>query len=153
MAEEKSPARISLRHIAKIRSEMRKVMKKSKISKKVSYKNYYYMNSSEISSRNIYDVINENNERDNYVVEFWEAANVIEIELREKSSIDIEQLNMFRDDEDKKFLEAHEIKVIYDIKTDTEHQEDMMKIFKSVVSKIGGFVCSDSDDFMPILIK
>ena len=86
-------------------------------------------------------------------IEFWEAADVIEIELGEKSSIDIEKLSMFRDVDDKKFLDTHNVNVIYGIKTDSEHREDMEKIFRVVVGKIGGFVCSDSDDFMPIFIR
>jgi len=124
--------------------------KKVKTTKKSSYIDCYYMNTNEISSRDLYEAISEVAKN---MIEFWEAANVIEIELGEKASIDIEKLPMFRDEDDKKFLETHNVNVIYGIKTDSEHREDMEKIFRDVVGQIGGFVCSDSDDFMPIFIK
>ena len=152
MAEEKSPVRISLRLFAINRSEMRISMKnkKAKNTKKSSYIDCYYMNTNEIGSRDLYEAISEVAKNK---IEFWEAADVIEIELGEKSSIDIEKLSMFRDGDDKKFLDTHNVNVIYGIKTDSEHREDMEKIFRDVVGKIGGFVCSDSDDFMPIFIR
>lgn len=119
-------------------------------NKKKLYIDSYYMSINDITTRDLYQIIST---VPKVKAEFWEAADVIEIELDEKASIDIEKLSLFKGEDDKKFLDEYGVKNIYAIKTDDLHKDIMLKIFKEVVAEMGGFVCSDSDDFMPFYIK
>ena len=124
--------------------------KKIKNEIKKSFIDCYYMTQKQITTAEIYGVIKKMKEIKS---ECWEAAGVIEIELEEKCSIDIETLGMFKGEDDKIFLDKNNIRAIFSVKTDLGNKDKMIEIFKKVVSDLGGFVCSDSDDFKPFLVK
>lgn len=122
--------------------------KKFKNEAKKSFVDCYYMTQSNISVSEIYEIIKEE-----YQAEYWEIAGVIEVELGEKSSIDIEEISMFKSDEDKIFIDKNNVVAIFSIKTDSDNKDKMIGIFRKVVAKLGGFVCSDTEDFKPLLVK
>lgn len=117
---------------------------------KKSYVDCFYMCDKEITSVDLYDIIKNDT---GIHIEIWADAGVIEIELGEKSSIDVETLQMFRSETDRAFLEKNDIKSIFSLKTDSEHMEMLKRIFSKVINQMGGFICSDSDDFTPIILK
>lgn len=124
--------------------------KKLKNDMRKTFVDCYYMTENEISVRDICEVIKKIK---GITYECWEAAGVIEIELEEKCSVDIETLDMFKSEEDKMFLNKNNIKTIFSIKTDSDHKDKMIEIFRKVVFDLGGFVCSDSDDFKPFWVE
>lgn len=122
-----------------------------RITKK--YLDYYYMAVDEIGAKELYEVICNAGHEVSERIELWDAADVLEIETDEKSSIDIEKIPWFNNEDDKKFLESNGIKSIFSIKTDEPNRQRMIDIFKLVISSLGGFVCSDTDNFMPYIVQ
>lgn len=125
--------------------------KKDKVTK--IFLDCYYMTENEIGTKEIYEVLTDSEREVTERIEFWDLADVLEIELNEKSSIDIEKIPYFKNETDKEFLEAKGIKSIFAIKTDEQNKKRMTEIFKLVINRLGGFVCSDTDDFMPYLVQ
>ena len=125
--------------------------KKDKVTK--IFLDCYYMTENEIGTKEIYEVLTGSEREVTERIEFWDLADVLEIELNEKSSIDIEKMPYFKNEADKEFLETKGIKSIFAIKTDEQNKKRMTEIFKLVINRLGGFVCSDTDDFMPYLVQ
>lgn len=134
--------------------------KKNKKNKKTSekpikeYMDVYYMTSEELKIRFLYDnLINSlTKQNSQFDVHLWEEVGVIEVTTSEKSGMDIEYVaDEFQDEEDVRFLEENKIKTIYSIKLDKKDISTLLVVFESVLHELGGFLCSDSDDFMPIL--
>lgn len=131
---------------------MAKAKKKSKNNVK-KYLSCYYMAKEPIGVREIAEIIKEQLPQVTEKMEFWEAAEVIEIETGEKCSIDIEKIELFQEEEDQKFLRKHGINSIFAINTEESNLEQITKIFGCVIKKHSGFVCMDSQDFMPYLVQ
>lgn len=117
------------------------------------YLNYYYMSPTELSAKELSAVILARVPQYKEQLECWDAAGVIEIELGEKSSIDIEKLPLFEDEADQKFLKKHQIQSIFSIQLLDDDLEQLKTIFSAVVSDLGGFVCADTENFQPYLIS
>ena len=131
---------------------MAKEKKKSKkITKK--YLSCYYMAREEIGVKEIAEEIKEHLPSIAEKMEFWEAAEVIEIEMGEKSSIDIEKIELFEDEEDQAFLKKQSICCIFAINTEESNLPQIKEVFGWVIKKYPGFVCSDSVDFLPYILS
>ncbi len=117
------------------------------------YLNYYYMTSADTSAKALADAILSRLPAYTEKLECWDGAGVLEIELDAKSSIDIEKLELFEDENDRKFLTKYQIQSIFSIQTTDVHLEELKTIFTAAVSVLGGFVCADTEDFQPFLIK
>ena len=113
---------------------------------------FYYMAVDEVTAQNLFDVIKDM-ELFSQKAALWDAAQVIEVQTDEKHSIDIEKIDFFRDEQDQKFLEEHNVKHIYSIRIDESDENNMILIFKKIIEKLGGFVCPDTEDFMPVVVK
>lgn len=125
--------------------------KKEKVTK--IFLDCYYMSENEIGTKQIYEVLTDSEQDVTERIEFWDMAEVLEIEINEKSSIDIEKIPYFKNETDRTFLEVNGIRSIFAIKTDEQNKQRMIEIFKLVINRLGGFVCSDTDDFMPYLVS
>lgn len=125
--------------------------KKEKVTK--IFLDCYYMSENEIGTKQIYEVLTDSEREVTERIEFWDMAEVLEIEINEKSSIDIEKIPYFKNETDRTFLEVNGIRSIFAIKTDEQNKQRMIEIFKLVINRLGGFVCSDTDDFMPYLVQ
>lgn len=125
--------------------------KKEKVTK--IFLDCYYMSENEIGTKQIYEVLTDSERDVTERIEFWDMAEVLEIEINEKSSIDIEKIPYFKNETDRTFLEVNGIRSIFAIKTDEQNKQRMIEIFKLVINRLGGFVCSDTDDFMPYLVR
>ena len=87
-----------------------------------------------------------------YSVQFWEEAGVIEVELGEKTSIDIEAVSADLGDEySNAFVAAHQVNSVYYISFRQEDTEICMAVLKRLPAISGGFICADSEDFQPII--
>ena len=120
---------------------------KKKPVKKTMY--FYYMTDNEISVREISEVVMEEKKKQE-VVEVWDEAQVIEISTIDKRTIDIEMMELFQGENDKKFLDNNNVKCIFSIRTEEEDVNRVSDIFKKVTKEYSGFVCSDSEDFKRI---
>lgn len=125
--------------------------KKDKVTK--IFLDCYYMTENEVGTKEIYEVLTDSEREVTERIEFWDMADVLEIEINEKTSIDIEKIPCFKNETDRAFLEAKSIKSIFAIKTDEQNKKRMIEIFELVINRLGGFVCSDTDDFMPYLVQ
>ena len=116
------------------------------------YLNYYYMSTADLSAKALSTAILNNLPQYKEQLECWDAAGVIEIELGEKSSIDIEKLPLFEDESDQKFLKKHQIQSIFSIQLLDSDLDSLKAIFTAVTINLGGFVCADTENFQPYLI-
>ena len=82
----------------------------------------------------------------------WEAAGVLEIELTEAKSIDIEQTQVdLRDEYSNEFLQSHQVEALFYVTIDPENYEAVEQIMKTVVAQTGGFFCGDTENFEPVV--
>jgi len=116
------------------------------------YLNYYYMSTADLSAKSLSTAILNSLPQYKEQLECWDAAGVVEIELGEKSSIDIEKLPLFEDESDQKFLKKHQIQSIFSIQLLDSDLDSLKAIFTAVTIDLGGFVCADTDNFQPYLI-
>lgn len=86
-----------------------------------------------------------------YSVQYWEEAGVIEVELGEKTSIDIEMIDTdLGDDYSNAFVAEHAVTSVYYISFRKEDYEICMDVLKKVRNTAGGLICGDTEDFLPI---
>ena len=80
--------------------------------------------------------------------------NVFNIEVREGDGIDFEAIDIqdtFVDSSDLSFIKNREIHTIFSFSA-TENQIEALKPYmKEITDLFGGFACSDSEDFQPIV--
>ncbi|MBQ7358585.1 MAG: hypothetical protein IJW63_00635 [Lachnospiraceae bacterium] len=120
---------------------------------KKQYIDMYYMNSREISVKEIYECLLNDKPELKECVEYWEEAGVLEIMVGEDGSIDMEMLELSEDELADEFLFSNKIICVYSVHTNTELLQELKALFGIVVEKHGGMLCSDTADFQPILVK
>lgn len=126
--------------------------KTKKPEKNVSIEQYfYYMAEGDISVGDLYQVVIRSNELA-AKTEVWLEAEVIEIGTGEKAGIYLEKADMFDEEDDLRFVTEHHVKTIYSLCAQNSDIDIVRKVFAEVVDTIGGFVCSDTDDFMPVIV-
>jgi len=112
---------------------------------------WFYMNSKDVTVRMIYDILKENTK---LPMEIWEEANVLEIELSEKESVDFEPLKpYFKDEAGDAFLKEHSIKTLFMVTFPPTHYEKVKELMTLILNVCDGFFCADSDDFTPAIHK
>ncbi len=135
--------------------EMRWYNMSNKNKKQIKeYSDLFYMACQNLEIRQLYNCIEQSLSEETIKndVQLWEAAGVMEISLSEESGIDIEYLDGgFGAEEDLQFLEKNMVQSIYSIKSEKKNVNMVIKIFEPVLQELGGFICSDTDNFMPIL--
>lgn len=87
-------------------------------------------------------------------LDVWEAMGVFSLEPREGDSVDFEEIDIketFVDSSDLAFLKNRQIHSIFGFRA-TENQIEALKPYiKEMTEIFGGFACSDSDDFQPVV--
>lgn len=84
-------------------------------------------------------------------VHIWPEIGIMEITLKDKEVVDVETMDGFmNDEEDLKFMEEHNIVSVYAITVNETAFEGVRKCVETWASAFGGFLCTDSDDFLPI---
>ena len=117
------------------------------------YTDLYYMNAIEVGVKEICDSLTEAKPELRNCIECWEEAGVLEILIREESSIDIENLELSKEELEDEFLSSNHILCVYSVHADSSVISDVKVAFEVIVGKHGGMLCSDTPDFQPILVK
>ena len=109
----------------------------------------FYMSKQPITAREIGLILSK---EFGQKTELWEELQIIEWITEFGHSIDIEQTS--KDafaEEDLAFLEEHQAATIYSISALDTDLPLIRKCFAKIAAKAGGFLCSDTDDFLPLL--
>lgn len=127
-------------------------MKKKKPQKAVKAKikeilEFYYMIPGETNVKNLSGLIESIPEEQ---VEIWTELNLMEIVMTSDSLIFQDAWSCFEDPLDLAFFKEHEIGTIYHMSFEKDDLALVKTVMKELISKAGGFVASDSDDFLPI---
>ena len=129
-----------------------KNQKKKPEKKPVTEQYLYYMAVKPVTITELYELLMQE-ELCNGHMELWVQAEVIEITTGEKAGIDIEKAEPFDDEEDVAFLRHHKIERVYSLHVQNESIETVKQIFKPVIGHTGGLLCSDTADFMPVILR
>ena len=112
---------------------------------------WFYMTPQPVKAEEIYEALKGQPGIEE--IELWSDAGILEIVLGEKSSMDVEPLaeNYLKDEFSLAFLEAHEVTPRFYISFRPEEYQKAETVMKTLVSKLGGLIAGDSEDFEPIL--
>lgn len=127
--------------------------KEKKIGVKKQYLDLYYMIPETVGAKELAEALKEAAPEYAEHLECWDVAGVLEIMVGEDGSIDFEMLELSEDELQDDFLQAHKINAVYLVHTDSDKIDELKKVVKHCMDKFGGLLCSDSKDFMPIILQ
>lgn len=108
---------------------------------------WLYVTTADIDVRRIVDALPT--ELD---IELWEEAGVLEINLGEKQSIDMEHVKIHPKDElTRSFVEEHGCSEVYLVTFAPEIYGQAKEIMQKILAECGGLFCGDTEDFAPIM--
>lgn len=82
--------------------------------------------------------------------EYWEEAQVLEIELSEAGSVDMEAMEPdLGDEEGNAYLKKHRIETVFAVTIVPEDYEKAREVMNFLTEQAGGFFCGDTEDFQP----
>ncbi len=85
-------------------------------------------------------------------IEIWPELGVLEIVLGEKSSVDIEMLEVDLGDEySNAYLKENQIKALFAVTFKEEDYDSAEPYLKTIAAGIDGIVCADTEDFTPVV--
>lgn len=85
-------------------------------------------------------------------IQLWEEAGVLEINVGEKQSIDMEQVKIHPTDElTRSFVETHGCSEVFLVSFAPEIYEQARGIMQRILTECGGLFCGDTEDFAPII--
>lgn len=109
---------------------------------------WFYMSATEMTAAAIKDALTDTA----YQVEYWEAAQVLEISLGEGGSMDVEVMDFRLGEKDADaFLDRHQVKFLCYITFQPEDYEAARSVMEHICGRIGGFFCGDTEDFTPVI--
>lgn len=124
-------------------------MKKNSIMKKKELVELFFMATEQVSVKQLSGLITDQS----ITVELWDELNIMELELSNQNQVDFEMITTgFSEPEDTIFLEKHNIKTIYAVTLEQSDLAIMKPYFAKLVENFGGLVCSDTQDFKPIIV-
>ena len=89
---------------------------------------------------------------DGIETEIWKEAGVLEVEVPEHHSMDIEEIAVnLKDEYANAYLKEHDIHALFAVTIDTENYAFMQKIMQKIIAGAGGFFCGDTEDFTPVV--
>ena len=112
---------------------------------------FYYMTQKEVHVDMLYEALCESTSWGEHT-EVWTHAEVLEITTGEKAGIYMEREEPFEDEEDCGFVEEHHIETVYSVTVENGEPDTVKEIFRVITDRLGGFLCSDTDDFMPVIV-
>ena len=130
----------------------KKDKKKSKlaalIAPKVKKLELLYMAEKEITVKDLEQALTSDTNEETHI---WPEIGIMEITLKSSGVVDVETMNGFMDDEeDLAFMKEHHIVSVYALTVEEPYLEEMRRCVAEWIATFGGFLCTDSDDFMPI---
>lgn len=120
-----------------------------KMKKKVpSYpKDWLYMCQKEMELSAVKEVFEEE-----YSVEYWEEAGVLEVEMKDSSCVDFEEVDLRRADEvTESYMEEHQIQTVFLVTIPPENFTGAKAVMEMLIASSGGFFCGDTADFTPMV--
>ena len=106
---------------------------------------WLYFCPQEITVREIYNVCS-----DMAGIEIWEEAGVLEIPLGEKSSFDVEAVQIHPKDEvTLQFAKEQDAKRVFLVTFLPEAYAQAEGLMKKIIDALGGLFCGDTEDLMP----
>lgn len=109
---------------------------------------WYYMATSDITVEDLKAAVAS----DDYDIEIWKEAGVLEVGIEEKASMDFEACELdLRDEYSNQFLKEHEVKALFFVTLPPIAFEKCEKVMRKIISANGGFFCADTDDFTPVI--
>lgn len=133
-----------LKKIKQMNAEKKAIKSQSKVPSQ-----WLYMNAAEVSFDKIKELFADS---ENYSVQIWDEMGILEIEIAEAKSIDIERTTLELGDEySNAFLEKNNVKTLWFVTISSEEYNLVKNVFAQVVEKIGGFFCGDSENFKPVV--
>lgn len=132
----------------KNKSKLKKI-KENRQGAKAVVKNWLYLSPKSIGVEDIAVALED---FEGIHVELWIAAKVLEIEVPEKRSMDIEEIPVdLKDEYSNEFLKERKTKSLFAVTIDTDNYDFMKKIMRHAVEKLGGMFCGDTDNFEPVI--
>lgn len=128
---------------------MKRQSKPEKIKKEKSTApgEWLYFAPENVTVRSIFEVLT-----DEYEVEIWEDAGVLEIGLNDGATLDIERTKISAKDEiTAAFAREHDCESVYLVTLKPEEFEIAKKAMQKITASLGGLFCGDTEDFTPVL--
>lgn len=132
--------------------------KNKKNTKEKVIKNYLellYMTPQAITAKDIVHVLNQTiteaeAEAKKTQIEFWESMDVLELQLPNGNSVDFEPVDInLANPSDLSFIKNRKVQTIFAITIEKESLELARGFFTQLTKELGGFICTDSEDFKP----
>ncbi|MBE5959798.1 MAG: hypothetical protein E7256_00185 [Lachnospiraceae bacterium] len=111
--------------------------------------NWFYMNDQDISAKKLYEYLLTVN---GITPEVWSELDILEVEFADKSTADFEGIEPnFQEEFSDGFLAEHNIVCVYTVTVATSNLNQVQELMSSIAKECGGFFCSDTPDFQPII--
>ena len=107
---------------------------------------WLYLFEGEIKLRQIYELLKDSP----WNVEYWEEAEVLEVELPEAGSVDFEDLEgTLGDEESDAWLQEQQIHTVFAVTIRPDDYELAKKVMEHIVSLVSGYFCADNENLQP----
>ena len=107
---------------------------------------WLYLFEGEIKLRQIYELLKDSP----WNVEYWEEAEVLEVELPEAGSVDFEDLEgTLGDEESDAWLQEQQIHTVFAVTIRPDDYELAKKVMEHIVSLASGYFCADNENLQP----
>lgn len=112
-------------------------------------KEWLYLNPEEVTPREVAGVFDGEN---GITVQLWEEAGVVEVELPEAKSVDMEWMKVPTGEEEfDAYLQEQQIKSMFVVTLVPEDYEKAKLAMKQIVGSLGGYFCGDNEEFTPVV--
>lgn len=109
--------------------------------------NLFYMSPNNVMVKDLKEVIDKGGK----LVQIWEELRVLQIELPNGNTVDFESMKPeFKDPSDGAFIKNRNINSLYAVTVEEEDFNEVKSSLYKIIEELGGFFCTDSDDFKPI---
>ena len=107
---------------------------------------WLYLFEGEIKLRQIYELLKDSP----WNVEYWEEAEVLEVELPEAGSVDFEDLEgTLGDEESDAWLQEQQIHTVFAVTIRPDDYELAKKVMEHIVSLVDGYFYADNENLQP----
>ena len=107
---------------------------------------WLYLFEGEIKLRQIYELLKDSL----WNVEYWEEAEVLEVELPEAGSVDFEDLEgTLGDEESDAWLQEQQIHTVFAVTIRPDDYELAKKVMEHIGSLVDGYFCADNENLQP----
>lgn len=114
-----------------------------------------YMGEKEVTVKELEQVLVEGlTEEEKEKIQVWPQIGIMELTLPSEKVVDVETMNGFMDnEEDLAFMKEKGIQTVYALTLEEAAVAEFEPMARKWMEAFGGFVCSDSDDFMPMIFE